>query len=175
MGWQRAGAAGRIPYTSEEKPGRAEGIPLIVTAAVLALAAGTPTAYAALDGDRAPAPSRDASAVSRGTPHIDTHLYFGTGRHGDKPPVSDDEFLAFVDKHVTPKFPSGLTIQEGRGQWRDKDGKITRERSYELNVLYPASEAKEHDAGIEQIRNAYKRAYGQESVLRTDDREQADF
>lgn len=148
---------------------------VVVTAAVLALAAGTPSAYAALDGGDAPAPSRDSSAVSRGKPHIDTHLYFGTGRPGGEPPVSDKEFLAFVDKHVTPKFPSGLTIQEGRGQWRNKDGKITRERSYELNVLYPLSEAKEHDADIEQIRNAYKRAYGQESVLRTDDRERADF
>lgn len=148
---------------------------IVAAAAALAVVTGTPSAYAALDTDRAPSSKPAAAAAARGKPYIDTHLYFGTGRPGGQPPVSDKEFLSFVDKHVTPKFPSGLTIQQGRGQWRGEDGRITRERSYVLNVLYPVSEARVHDADIQQIRKEYKHAYDQESVLRTDDRERADF
>nr|WP_180218578.1 DUF3574 domain-containing protein [Streptomyces albus] len=127
--------------------------------------------------DRQPAPGHQAESatVARGKPYINTRLYFGTGRPDGKPPVSNRQFLAFVDKHVTPKFPSGLTIQRGRGQWRDQNGHIGREGSYELSVLYPASEARDHDADLEKIRSAYKRLYDQESVLRTDDHERADF
>ncbi|MGW8380578.1 DUF3574 domain-containing protein [Streptomyces sp. ODS28] len=157
-------------------PSRKTRSRLVATAAALAVVTGTPTAYAALDSDRGPAAQpASSSGAARGKPYIDTHLYFGTGRPGGQPPVSDKEFLSFVDKHVTPRFPSGLTIHQGRGQWRNEQGRITRERSYELNVLYPVSEARAHDADIEQIRKEYKHAYDQESVLRTDDREQADF
>ncbi|MFI9829948.1 DUF3574 domain-containing protein [Streptomyces sp. NPDC051913] len=31
--------------------------------------------------------------------------------------------MGFVDKEVTPDFPDGLTVQNGRGQWRDASGK----------------------------------------------------
>lgn len=148
---------------------------IVATAAALAVLTGTPSAYAALDTDKAPDSQSAASTATRGKPYIDTHLYFGTGRPGGQPPVSDKEFLSFVDKHVTPRFPSGLTIQQGRGQWRGEDGRIIREHSYELSVLYPVSEARDHDTGIQQIRKEYKHAYDQESVLRTDERERADF
>ncbi|MGI5348834.1 DUF3574 domain-containing protein [Streptomyces sp. CA-250714] len=148
---------------------------IVASAAVLAAVTGTPQAYAALDGERTPSHQSGSASVTRGKPYINTRLYFGTGRPGGKPPVSDKQFLAFVDRHVTPKFPSGLTIQRGRGQWRDKDGHISREGSYELSVLYPASEARAHDSDVEKIRRVYKRLYDQESVLRTDDAERADF
>lgn len=148
---------------------------LVVAAAALAVAAGAPSAYAAMQADSAPASKPASASGTRGKPHIDTHLYFGTGRPDGRPPVSDKEFLAFVDKHVTPRFPAGLTIHKGRGQWRNQEGHIGRERSYELNVLYPVAEARARDADIENFREAYKRAFHQESVLRTDDRELADF
>ncbi|CAM2842244.1 MULTISPECIES: DUF3574 domain-containing protein [Streptomyces] len=148
---------------------------IVASAAVLAVAAGTPQAYAALDGRPTPSSQAKSATVARGKPYINTRLYFGTGRPDGKPPVSDKQFLTFVDKHVTPKFPSGLTIQRGRGQWRDQDGRIGREGSYELSVLYPVSEARVHDADIEKIRSTYKRIFDQESVLRTDDNERADF
>lgn len=66
-------------------------------------------------------------------------------------------------------------MQEGRGQWRDASGRIERERSYELILLYPAAEAKARDPRIERIRDAYERAFGQESVARLDERTTADF
>jgi hypothetical protein len=89
--------------------------------------------------------------------------------------VTDAQFMTFVDRSVTPQFPDGLTIQEGRGQWRDSNGVVERERSHELILLYPAAEARTHDPQIERIRDAYVAAYGQDSVARLDEPTLADF
>ena len=74
--------------------------------------------------------------------------------------------MDFVDRQVTPAFPDGLTVQDGRGQWRDRNGVIERERSYELILLYPVGRAKAADPGIEGIRDAYEKEFGQEAVAR---------
>ncbi|MFF3952566.1 DUF3574 domain-containing protein [Streptomyces sp. NPDC001890] len=150
---------------------------LTTTAVTLAvLAVGTPVASATL-GDEAPAASRSkASALAaRGSAYIETRLLFGTERPDGGPAVTDRQFLAFIDDEVTPRFPDGLTIQDGRGQWRDSNGVIERERSYELTLLYPASEARVRDARIERIRDAYEKAYAQDSVARLEERTTADF
>ncbi|MFD7620849.1 DUF3574 domain-containing protein [Streptomyces sp. NPDC059802] len=150
---------------------------LTATATALAvLTVGTPVAYATL-GDEAPAASRPtASALaSRGKAYIETRLFFGTERPDGGPDVTDRQFLAFIDEEVTPRFPNGLTIQDGRGQWRDSNGVIERERSYELTLLYPVSEARVRDAQIERIRDAYEKAYAQDSVARLEERTTADF
>ncbi|MEU9316388.1 DUF3574 domain-containing protein [Streptomyces sp. NPDC048295] len=150
-----------------------------LTTAAVALAVltvSTPVASAAL-GDEAPAASRStAQAVaSRGKAYIETRLLFGTERPDGGPAVTDRQFLAFIDEEVTPRFPNGLTIQDGRGQWRDSHGVIERERSYELTLLYPASEARVRDIRIERIRDAYEKAYAQDSVARIEERTTADF
>ncbi|MEV5509847.1 DUF3574 domain-containing protein [Streptomyces orinoci] len=144
-----------------------------VTAAAV-LAVGAPTAYAALGtgGDTAPDPR---AAATRGKSYIGTHLFFGTGRPDGKPAVTDRQFMDFVSQRVTPRFPDGLTVQDARGQWRGRNGAVVRERSYQLTVLYPKSEARVRDRDIEAIRTAYKRAFAQESVLRADDMESVDF
>ncbi|MER7793110.1 DUF3574 domain-containing protein [Streptomyces sp. NPDC097640] len=150
---------------------------LAAVGVAFALAAATPVAaYAALDDEPSSAASASAaSAVSRGKPYVETRLFFGTQRPDGGPPVTDKQFMAFVDEEVTPSFPSGLTIQDGRGQWRDQNGTIERERSYELILLYPVSEARAHDPRIERIRDAYERRYAQESVARADDTTRVDF
>ncbi|WP_063736692.1 DUF3574 domain-containing protein [Streptomyces sp. RTd22] len=132
--------------------------------AIVALAATPVAAYAALD--EAPAPT---------TPYVETRLYFGTERSDGGPPVTEKQFLAFVDRRITPRFPAGLTIQDGRGQWRDANGTIERERSYEVTLLYPTSEARAQHPRIERIRTAYERSFGQESVARADAPARVDF
>ncbi|MFI6105564.1 DUF3574 domain-containing protein [Streptomyces sp. NPDC051310] len=148
---------------------------LAVSAAVALVAVGAPAAYAGLGaGDRASAPAAPA-IPARGSSYVETRLFFGTERPDGGPDVTDQQFTAFIDREVTPRFPEGLTVQDGRGQWRDASGRIERERSYELVLLYPAAEAKARDPHIERIRDAYERAFGQESVLRLDERTLADF
>ncbi|MEV6173642.1 DUF3574 domain-containing protein [Streptomyces sp. NPDC051954] len=135
----------------------------------LLLAVGAPTAYASLDD------GTTSAAPQRGEAYVETQLFFGTARPDGGPAVTDRQFMAFIDKEVTPGFPNGLTVQSGRGQWKDVSGTIEKERSYELILLYPVAEAATSDRKIEEIRRDYEKAFGQESVGRVDDRAQVDF
>ncbi|MDD9378210.1 DUF3574 domain-containing protein [Streptomyces sp. ZAF1911] len=109
-----------------------------------------------------------------GDPYQETRLYFGTERPDGRPPVGEREFMGFLEREITPAFPEGLTLQDGRGQWQ-RDGKIIREISYEVVLLYPEKEADERGARIERIREAYEQRFQQDSVGRSDDRLTADF
>lgn len=143
----------------------------VLAAVGLLLAVAAPTAYATLDDADPPA----VAEPRRGQPYIETQLFFGTARPDGGPAVTDRQFMAFVDREVTPDFPDGLTIQSGRGQWRDASGAIEKERSYELILLYPQAEAQDSDRRIEEIRRAYEKAFGQEAVARVDDEARVDF
>jgi hypothetical protein len=103
-------------------------------------------------------------------PYERTELFFGTGRAGAAP-VSDQEFDAFTDAEITPRFPDGLTVLTGAGQWRGSDGKLAKERSKVLILLYPKPSAAESGPKIEDIRHLYEQKFNQESVLRADDPE----
>jgi hypothetical protein len=92
-------------------------------------------------------------------------LLFGMSRK-DAAPISDAEWQSFVDQEVTPRFPDGLTIVQGYGQWRNSKGVIAKENSRVLMIWYdPKADS---DERIEAIRNAYKARFQQESVMRVD-------
>jgi hypothetical protein len=120
-------------------------------AVVLAL---TVTGCASLE----PAPTCPA-----GQEHLRTaQLFFGRNI-GAKPGVSDADFSKFVDEEVTPRFPDGLTILDGGGQWRGADNQLIREASKVLMIVLP----KRGDAAqrIDAVRSAYKTRFSQEAVL----------
>jgi len=96
-----------------------------------------------------------------------SELYFGMNRM-DGSLVTDEQWTAFVDKEVTPRFPSGLTVHATSGQYRDSNGVIQRERSRVLVVLYPASDTAKADDFLKTIARSYVKQFNQESVLRTD-------
>jgi hypothetical protein len=102
-----------------------------------------------------------------------SELYFSTGK-SDGSAVTEQEFQDFVDEIVTPRFPDGLTLLAGDGQWRNSAGVIVEEESNVLILLYPLDD-KEANSEIEQIRAAYKDAFQQESVLRVDDYSRVSF
>ncbi|MFH7596145.1 DUF3574 domain-containing protein [Streptomyces racemochromogenes] len=147
----------------------------LLAAAALLFAFGGPVSQAAFGTPAASAAPAAQPAADLGSPYISTHLYFGTGRHNGNPPITEEEFNRFVADVITPRFPSGLTLQEGRGQWRDKEGDINREKSYELTVMYPVREAAARNADIEYIRRLYCKTWELESVGRADVRAQVDF
>ena len=140
-----------------------------------ALLAGAALLLAAVPTAGATLAEADSSAPERGTPYVETRLFFGTARPDGGPAVTDRQFTAFVDSEVTPDFPDGLTVQSGRGQWRDASGQVEKERSYELILLYPVREAAASDRKIEEIRRAYEKTFGQEAVARVDERARVDF
>ncbi|MEV8453563.1 DUF3574 domain-containing protein [Streptomyces sp. NPDC052095] len=169
---------GRSTPSGPSRPKRRTAL-TATAAAVAVLAAGTPVAYATLGtggstATKAAAPAA-APALARGRAYIETRLLFGTERPDGGPTVTDRQFMAFIDEEVTPRFPDGLTVQDGRGQWRDSHGVVERERSYELTLLYPVSEARVRDTQIERIRAAYEKAYAQDSVARVEERTTVDF
>jgi Protein of unknown function (DUF3574) len=96
-----------------------------------------------------------------------TELFFGS-LEPDGSEVTDTEFLRFLNFEVTPLFPEGLTLLTGQGQFRNSQGIIIKERARLLILLYSIDKKSESDKKIEQIRQAYKAKFQQESVLRTD-------
>jgi hypothetical protein len=101
-------------------------------------------------------------------PWLRTELFFGTARP-DGTTVSDAEWERFLDTEITPRFPEGLTVLSGAGQWQGDDAAIVEERSKIVILLYPRAAMDESHTEIEEIREAYERAFQQESVLRADD------
>lgn len=99
-----------------------------------------------------------------------SELFFGTAKP-DGSAVSEAEWNWFLATEVTPRFPDGLTVLGGNGQWQGEDGEVVRERSKLLILLYPRENAETSGEQIEAIRAAYESAFDQESVLRADDGE----
>ena len=100
---------------------------------------------------------------------VRTELFFGSDRE-DEPDVTPEQFHHFLDKIVTPLFPDGLTLLTGKGQFCcDRGGAIIQETSFVLILLYPLDTQKESSDKIDKIREDYKTAFKQQSVLRVDD------
>ena len=114
-----------------------------------------------------------SSSLDNGELWRRTELYFGSQKaQGDA--VTEAEFEQFVDDEVTPRFPDGLTLLTGYGQFRNSANLIIEEQSFVLILLYPHEDT-EANREIEEIRTAYKAAFDQESVLRVDSRERVSF
>jgi hypothetical protein len=101
-----------------------------------------------------------------GTLFARAELFFGLSK-SDGSMITETEFQNFVDTEVTPRFPDGLTLLNGTGQFRTTSGNIIKEGSKLLILLYPYSP--DSSIAIEQIREAYKTTFQQQSVLRVDD------
>ena len=95
-----------------------------------------------------------------------TELVFGMSR-SNGPDITETEFRGFIDGVVTPKFPDGLTLLSGDGQFKSSTGTIVKEKSKLLVLLYPFS--KKSSRLVEAIRDEYKTLFQQESVLRIDE------
>jgi hypothetical protein len=142
---------------------------LLVVAALLA-----PVAFAqdqAATGVSVQASAQDNTDRQKlfdASPFIRTELYFGRNKP-DGGEVSRKEFDGFLSGFVTERFPDGLTVLNGRGQFLNSKGDVERERSVVLILLYPTSARNEKSVKIEEIRDEYKRKFQQQSVLRVDD------
>ena len=121
-------------------------------------------ALAGLAYTAAPTLGANAASCPPGTePFAEYRLFFGRSQ-GEAEVVSEAAWRAFLADEVTPRFPDGLTALDAAGQWREGSGTIVQERTKLLLVLAPPGE----DAmkRTDEIADAYKRAFGQSSVLR---------
>src|SRR6185437_7818556 len=94
--------------------------------------------------------------------HRTAQLFFGRNVAG-RPDVSETDFRRFVDEVLTPKFPDGLTVLDGGGQWRGDENKLIREASKVVLIVLP--KGRDGLARLESARGAYKARFHQDSVL----------
>jgi len=116
------------------------------------------SAAATLQGD----PAHPASAQG----WVDTKLYFGLGPADDpQKGISETDWRGFLDREVSPRFPSGLSVVDVYGQWQGKNERAPeRLRSKMLIIDYP--DTQENREKIEAIRAAWKQKTGDQSVMR---------
>jgi Protein of unknown function (DUF3574) len=144
------------------------GLPALAIASA-AVGAGLVTVYRAAPVN---APATAAACRAGGAAMQRLELLFGMGKR-DGSTISDADWAAFLDAEVTPRFPDGLTVLSGYGQWRGDSDKLTREASRVLLVWYKPAPDTEHK--IEAIRAAYRERFSQDSVMRVDSRSCVSF
>lgn len=125
----------------------------------------TPAAVGAATADDCPADLHGEGAE----PWVRAELYFGVPGPDDDTAAADEEWQEFLDDEITPRFPAGLTVLTGYGQFQgSEDEEIGRQRSRVLIILYPMEGAAESSALLEEIRDEYEEQFDQQSVLRAD-------
>jgi Protein of unknown function (DUF3574) len=104
--------------------------------------------------------------------HVREELYFGM-RKPDATLVTEAEWQAFVDSVVTPRFPDGLTVLTGYGQYQPDSGPLVREPSKVLILIRQGG--LDAERRIREIAALYCERFEQESVMRVTDRVSAAF
>ncbi|MBU8975534.1 DUF3574 domain-containing protein [Lysobacter sp. MMG2] len=129
---------------------------IVLAASLLTGCASTGSTTASMQGDAA-RPAQSAGWIR-------SELYFAVGNEDGTGTIHESQWRAFLDGEVTPRFPDGLTVLDGYGQWRfQQDGRLVRQRCKVLVVLHEDGAKRRED--IEAIRLAWKRVTGHESVL----------
>lgn len=82
-----------------------------------------------------------------------------------RPPakISDSDIRRFVDAEVTPRFPDGVTVVDGGGQWRGAENRLIREAAKVVLIVLP--ERGDPAGKVDAVRAAYKSRFKQDSVV----------
>jgi Protein of unknown function (DUF3574) len=94
-------------------------------------------------------------------PMLRAEMYFGRAVSGSSD-VSERQWTDFVGQELTPRFPDGLTVLDGEGQWRNPEGAIVREPSKIVIIVIPDADGAY--ARLEAAAAAYKQRFRQTSV-----------
>ena len=116
-----------------------------------------------------PSPSADAACPEGWDQVTEYQLYFGrSDATGNPGAVSDAAWAQFLSDTVTPRFPDGLTVTDGAGQWRNDAGEILKEQAKVLTLLvWPDDSALSR---LNEIAAEYENRFDQEAVLLTSSR-----
>jgi hypothetical protein len=104
--------------------------------------------------------------------HVREELYFGM-RKPDATLVTEAEWQAFVDSVVTPRFPEGLTVLTGYGQYQADGEPLVREPTKVLILIHRGGPDAERR--IREIAALYCLRFDQKSVMRVRDRVEAEL
>jgi hypothetical protein len=101
-----------------------------------------------------------------------TELFFGLSKP-DGSVVTEEDFQNFIDNIVTPRFPDGLTLLAGTGQFKNTNEEVVKEGTKLLILLYPVDN--ESNREVQEIREEYISQFQQSSVLRVDEQSCVSF
>jgi hypothetical protein len=105
------------------------------------------------------APQQQAPACAAPLkPAVEVDLFYGA--------VSDADWASYLAGEVTPRFPAGLTVLDGAGQWRGSSGTISRERSKLLIIV--VFDAPAHVPRVQAMIDVYLERFHQQAVLHTE-------
>ncbi|TAJ70509.1 MAG: DUF3574 domain-containing protein [Phenylobacterium sp.] len=82
---------------------------------------------------------------------------------GVQAPAGDRDLRRFVDQEVTPRFPDGVTVVDGGGQWKGSENRMIREASKMVLVVLPAGG--DSHRKVEAVRTAYRSKFKREPVV----------
>jgi hypothetical protein len=78
-------------------------------------------------------------------------------------PITKKEWDAFLRNTVTPRFPDGLTVYDGHGQWQDPDTHVITRQNSKVILIATADTAPVKQS-IAEISEAYRKLFQQQSV-----------
>lgn len=82
---------------------------------------------------------------------------------GAKVKMNEIDLRRFVDKEVAPRFPDGVTVVDGGGQWKGDDNRLIREAAKVVLIVLPTKG--DPAAEVEAVQTAYRTRFKQESVV----------
>lgn len=118
------------------------------------------TFFAVLTTFAAPAMAQGLVCPDPLKPMVRAELFFGRtidGRLG----VSEAQWARFVAAELTPRFPDGLTVLDGKGQWRGPSGLVRESSKIVIVVTADDGGARERIAAVTR---AYITRFRQKSV-----------
>lgn len=115
-----------------------------------------------------------ATSAARAKQQILTkdELYFGMSKPGGGM-ISEAQWEQFLNSEITPRFPDGLTVLDGYGQYLNSRGILAKEKTKLVILIYVSSPDK--NQAINEIIDSYKHKFQQESVLRVTSTVQVSF
>jgi hypothetical protein len=111
----------------------------------------------------APNPAPSPSCAAGDTAMVREVLYFGRNRPNGGT-VSDDDWRAFLDHVLIPRFPAGLTLVSAVGQWQGKSGATEQEQSEIVTIFHGGTDADRR--AVSEVAAEYRRRFQQDAVLR---------
>ena len=87
---------------------------------------------------------------------VEADLFFGRNIPGSIGQVSEQQFQAFVDDVIAPRFP-GSTVFNANGEVRDANGNINQEESKVVAVFL--DNTLENDAAINDVLKTYQQQF----------------
>ncbi len=121
-------------------------------------------ALAATSGCSQPAKPTTSFVRSSAELAILDRLSFGRTIPSIEGEVTEDEWTAFLNEVVTPRFPGGFVTWATNGQWRNPAGAISHERGWIIEFNH--ADTQSADRLVSEVAAEYKRRFKQEAVFR---------